>query len=152
MTMLRSQANLVVLAGAICANALTLLLLAELSMIPMSDAAPDVWAVRRASMLVYIPAIGLLAMAGRQIANGHGFGNVMPGILRWSGSLLVAGAAYDTFGSALILRTFAIGEFRSYAFFDPTYVTLGAVGLLLWLFGGLMKRAVAMARELEEFL
>ena len=148
----RRQGMLVAAAGAVCA----LVLMAVVTLDVIGSAAYDtqigLWTIRRVAIVFYPIAIGLLAYAGWQIAKGKGFGDVMPRLLSWSGILLALGATYDTFGSAMILTAFEIEGFRGIAFFDPTYVTLGAVGLLLWLLGGLMKRAVAMARELEEFL
>lgn len=152
MDMLQRRAMGVAIIGTICALVLAILVAADFVGGIFYDAEVGYWAVRRVATFAYVIAIGLLAYAGWQVARGKGFGDVMPRLLSASGLLLAAGAAYETFGVAIIMRTFEIGEFRGIAFFDPTYVTLGAVGLLLWLLGGLMHRAIAMARELEEFL
>ena len=149
---LRKEGIAVALAGTICALALFLLVILDLVGSAFYDSQIGYWTVRRVAMIFYVAAIGMLAFAGLRIAQGKGFGEIMPRLLSWSGILLAIGATHETFGVAWVLRTIEIEGFRGYGIFDPTYVALGAVGLLLWLLGRLMRRAVDMARELEEFL
>lgn len=149
---LRKEGIVVAVAGAICALVLFLIVVLDVVGSAFYDRQVSYWTVRRVAVIFYVGAIGMLAFAGFRIAQGKGFGEIMLRLLSWSGILLAVGATYETFGVAWMLRTFEIGGFRGYGMFDPTYVTLGAVGLLLWLLGRLMRRAVDMARELEEFL
>ena len=152
MTDLRKEGVVVAVAGAICALVLLLLVVLDVVGSAFYDTPIGYWTVRRIAIVFYVGAIGMLAFAGFRIAQGKGFGEIMPRLLSWAGILLAVGATYETFGVAWVLRTFEIEGFRGYVMFDPTYVALGAVGLLLWLLGRLMRRAVDIARELEEFL
>ncbi|MDE1467025.1 hypothetical protein [Aurantiacibacter sp. D1-12] len=150
--MIERQAMGVAIVGALSALLLGIIVAADLIGGILYQSELTYWAVRRVATLAYVLAISLLAYAGWQVAKGRGFGDVMPRLLSAAGLLLAAGATFETFGVAFVMRAFGVGDFRGIAHFDPTYVTLGAVGLLLWLLGRLMRQAIAMARELEEFL
>ncbi|MBH5323360.1 hypothetical protein [Aurantiacibacter sediminis] len=149
---LRQAGYLVAIAGGLCALVLSAIVVIDLIGGVFYGAEFGYWALRRVATVSYIVAIIMLAFAGWQVARGRGFVDVMPQLLSGAGVLLAGGAVFEIFGVALLMRLFDIGEFRGIAYFDPTYVTLGAVGLLLWLLGRLMRRAIFMARELEEFL
>lgn len=149
---LKRRGVVVAVVGALCAFGLVLIVAIDVVGSMATETGGSPWMARRVAIGFYVVAIGMLALAGWKIGRGQGFVDVMPRLLSWSGMLLVLGSVYDMFGAAMVLRILDAASFRSVAFFDASYVTVGAVGLLLWLLGGLMKRAVAMARELEDFI
>ncbi len=103
-------------------------------------------------MMFYVAVIIAIALAGWQVARVREFGSVLPRLISAVGLLLAAGSLFEVFGVAFLMRVFEVEGFKSIGFFDPSFVALGSVGLLLWLLGRMMRRASAVARELGEFI
>ena len=149
---LRRQGMMVAVAAGMSAILLFCLMLLNVWGFASSDTGPTYWTVRSVPMMFYVAAIVAIALAGRQVARGREFGSVLPRLISAVGLLLAAGSLFEVFGVAFLMRVFAVEGFKSIGFFDPSYVALGSVGLLLWLLGRMMRRASAVARELGEFI
>ena len=149
---LRRQGMLVAGVAGFCAFGLLVLIGLDLYSLGRNGWQPETWIVLRSPMVFYFIACVAVAIAGRQTARGKAFGLVLPRMLSLVGVCIASGALWEAFGVAFLLRIFEIGGFRSYAIFNPGFIALGVVGVLLWLVGRLMGRAAAMSRELGEFI
>lgn len=106
----------------------------------------------RLAMLFYLSAIWTTRRAFGQIADGVPFDRVLPKLLSRLGFALAGGALVSVFVSPWLLRLFDGFRRGSFAAFDPPAITIGLVGLMLVILSNLFARAVAMRRELDEFL
>ena len=149
---LRKYGAALSLAAGICGLVLTGALAAQLIDWGFHRPGFGYWRARLFGLLFHIGAVWMIALAGWHVARGRGFGVVVPRLLISVGALLALAAIHEVFGVALLLRIFGQGEFHTFAIFDPNFVALGVVGLLLILVGCLMRRAEQMAQELEEFV
>lgn len=106
----------------------------------------------RFAMLFYLTAIWMIRRAFVQVADGRGFDDVLPTLLSRLGMALVGGACASVFVGPWLLLLLFHSTHRSVAAFDPAAITIGLVGLLMVSLSGLVSRAAAMRRELDEIL
>ena len=109
------------------------------------------WTVRRLPALPYLLAVIGVACAGGLVWRGRAFSQVLHALLQAIGALLFVAALLEMFGVPLLLRCYFPGSWSAYARYDPSYVAIGLLGLLLWMIGRLLRSAAGMARELDEF-
>ena len=101
-------------------------------------------------MAFYIAALWMIRSALKQMAEGALFDAVLPRLLKRVGLALFGGAVLTVVGvpalTALLTGHPYIRQF------EPSAVTLGAVGAALFLFAQLVERAAAIRTELNEFV
>jgi len=119
---------------------------------PSSDSALRFLLPYRLAMLFYLSAIWTMRRAFGQIGDGEPFDSVLPNLLLRLGLALSGGAVVSVFLSPLLLRLSDGFRRGSFAAFDPPAITIGLVGLMLVILSKLFARAVAVHRELDEFL
>jgi MFS superfamily sulfate permease-like transporter len=152
MTELRKEGRLVATVAAAGLLVVTIAWIAQLAFSPSGDVKAQFWLVRQFDTLIYLAALGTICRAGWLVGQGRAFDAVLPGLLTAIGIMLSLAAVLELFGIPLILRTFFPGVTNSFGHYDPAYFAIGAVGLLLWLLGRMIRRAAAMADELAEFM
>lgn len=110
------------------------------------------WLLRSASALVYALALGWVCRAGWLVARGHGFDRIVPELLSRLGLTLAVAALADLLFVPWLLNWAYPAQWSGIARYDPAFVAIGVLGGLLTLLAAMMRRAVAMADELEGFL
>ena len=106
----------------------------------------------RVPMPFYLAAIWTIQRAFGRIASGASFDRILPALLSRVGMSLSGGAIASVFISPWLLRALSGSMRGGYAAFDPPAITIGLVGLLLYVLSGLFSKAVEMRHELDEIL
>ena len=148
---LQREGRIVALVAALCCALIGFVWVLDIVGMVSRDRGIDFWIIRRLPSVPYLIALAAIARAGLQVQRGAVFGDVIPHLLRLIGAMLALAAFLEMFGVPLILRMVFPQQWTSYAYYDAAYLAMGAVGLMLWLVGGMMRRAADMARELDEF-
>lgn len=110
------------------------------------------WLLRSLSALIYALALGWICRAGWLVARGHAFDRVLPMLLYRVGWTLAVAALADLLFVPWLLNWAYPAQWSGIARYDPAFVAIGVLGGLLVLIAGMMRRAVAMADELEGFV
>ena len=110
------------------------------------------WTVKRLGAAPYLMALAGITWAGWKVWRGRSFAPILPRLLGAVGVFIALGGAMDTLGTPLLLRSLFPDEYSSIAVFDPTYLSIVAVGLLLVMVGRLTGQSFSKARELDEFV
>ncbi|ANU08610.1 hypothetical protein [Paraurantiacibacter namhicola] len=148
----KRYARLVALAAGGCTVLLALFLLLEATSLIGGWTQPGYWSFRRLSMIPYLLAVADIARASCKVSKGAALPDALPKMLRRVGALLALGGFMDLTGTSLLLMAIWPDRFSTIAHFDPSYLAVMVVGMMLWLVGRLAARAFVMAKELEEFV
>ena len=151
MDRMRNQGRFVAVAAGVGAVLVLSSVLVEAISFGNSGVPDASWMIHRLPILPYLVALAAMLRAGLQVARGDTFGRIMPPTLRASGVALALAAVMQIFAVPLLSRPEAGPGSGTIAHYDPAYLAVGAVGVLVWMLGGMMQQALAMARELEEF-
>lgn len=142
------------------ARYLTLMILAlsvlgiMLNSIGMLDAGGAAWIRHLAAklpMLFYVAAIWMIQRAHAAIARGDAVEAALAALLERLGICLFLGGIARVFGQLWIIRL-ALGVPTSLAWFDAAAVTLGCVGLLLFVLARPLREAAKARTELAEIV
>ena len=110
----------------------------------------DAVAIYYLPMFLYMWAIWMVRRALQSIANGVLFDEVVPRLLSRVGFALFGGALFTVLGQPLLYALlYGNPHFKT---FEPSPVTLGAVGAALVLFAHLLERAASLRKQLDEFV
>lgn len=150
MLTLRREAIVMIAVSLLGILALALTLIAEAGSAILGESGPGYWTARLVPIVLYFLAICAAGRAGWQIARGREFTRIVPNLLSIIGVLLTLAGLCETFGTPVFMRLLGRADWQSVGVFDPSYVAITSLGLLLWLLGRVMRRAVEMAQELEE--
>ena len=105
----------------------------------------------RLPALFYLAGIWTIRQAFARLAKGDLFNHMLPILLRRVGLALVGGSIASAFLTQWLWRALLGPENGAWASFDPSTITVGLVGLLIFVMADLTKRAAAMRQELDEF-
>jgi hypothetical protein len=100
--------------------------------------------------VAYLGALWKLRSLADRVAEGEGFAKAGANALRWSGVLLMLGAALALLVIPLLSRWTALGRARQIDL-DVSTLIIGAIGLALLLIARLLDQARAVQSELNEF-
>ena len=149
---LKRYAKLVALAAGGCAALLALFVALEAVAVIGGWSEPGYWSVRRLSMIPYLLAVADIARSSWQVSRGATLSAALPKMLGRVGAMLAIGGALDLTGTSLLMMAIWPETYHTIGHFEPSYLAVMVVGMMLWLVGCLTARALAMARELEEFV
>ncbi len=150
MSNLRREALLMVAVSGLGILALAITLVSIAADIATGVSDQGYWTVRLVPIVLYFLGMCVAGWAGWQIAQGREFTLIVPRLLSLIGALLALAGLWETFGTPVFRRWLGQTDWQGVGIFDPSYIAIGSLGLLLWLLGRVMRRAVEMAQELEE--
>lgn len=152
MDSLKRYAKLVAFAACGAAALLALFVALEAVAVMGGWSEPGYWTVRRLSMIPYLVALTDIARVSWRVSRGDALPPALPPMLGRVGALLALGGFMDLTGTSLLLMALWSDTYHTIGHFDPSYLAVTVVGMMLWLLGRLIARAFSMARELEEFV
>jgi hypothetical protein len=115
-------------------------------------AVAGLWVLRGSSSLIYSLALVWVCRAGWLVARGHAFERLVPVLLSRVGWSLAAAALADLLLLPWLINWAYPAQWSGIARYDPAFVAIGVLGGLLTMIAAMMRRAVAMADELEGFV